>query len=84
MSDEGVTQVRRARITGTGRFLPDRVLTNQEMETLVDTSDEWIQSRTGIRERRIASADVGAAAMGAEAGPPRARRRQGHSRTRSI
>ncbi len=65
---ERAGQVRQPRITGTGRFLPDRVVTNQEMETLVDTSDEWIRSRTGIRERRIAPAGMGAAHMGAEAG----------------
>jgi 3-oxoacyl-[acyl-carrier-protein] synthase-3 len=56
-----------ARVTGTGRYLPDRVMTNAEMETIVDTSDEWIRSRTGIRERRIADASVGAAEMGANA-----------------
>ncbi|CAN5333114.1 ketoacyl-ACP synthase III [soil metagenome] len=57
----------RARIAGTGRFSPERVMTNAELETLVDTSDEWIASRTGIRERRIADADTGAADMGAAA-----------------
>lgn len=56
-----------ASILGTGRYLPDRVVTNAEMETIVETSDEWIRTRTGIRERRIAPPDVGAAAMGAEA-----------------
>ncbi len=60
--------LRQARITGTGRFLPDRVMTNQELETIVDTSDEWIRTRTGIRERRVAPAEMGAAHMGAEAG----------------
>src|SRR5512139_4052406 len=43
----------RARITGTGSYLPERVLTNQELERIVDTNDEWIITRTGIRERRI-------------------------------
>ncbi len=62
-----VTAAPRARITGTGRYLPDRVVTNAEMETLVETSDEWIQSRTGIRERRIADASTGAADLGAAA-----------------
>lgn len=57
----------RARIAGTGRHLPERVMTNAEMERLVETSDEWIRTRTGIRERRIAGSDVGAAEMGAEA-----------------
>lgn len=46
-------QKRRAAITGVGGFVPDYILTNQELETMVDTSDEWIYSRTGIRERRI-------------------------------
>lgn len=41
-------------ILGTGLAVPGRVLTNAELETMVDTSDEWIVSRTGIRERRIA------------------------------
>ena len=45
----------RSRIIGTGSYLPDKVLTNQEMEKLVDTSDRWIRERTGIRERRLAS-----------------------------
>lgn len=42
-----------AAITGVGGFVPEYVLTNQELETMVDTSDEWITSRTGIKERRI-------------------------------
>jgi 3-oxoacyl-[acyl-carrier-protein] synthase-3 len=44
----------RAVILGTGSCLPKRVLTNEELETMVETSDEWITSRTGIKERRIA------------------------------
>jgi len=44
-----------ARIAGTGSFLPERVVTNAELEKLVDTSDEWIASRTGIRQRHIAA-----------------------------
>ncbi|MHB1586880.1 MAG: beta-ketoacyl-ACP synthase III [Acidiferrobacteraceae bacterium] len=43
-----------ARITGTGSYLPEKVLTNADLERMVDTSDEWIVSRTGIRERHIA------------------------------
>jgi 3-oxoacyl-[acyl-carrier-protein] synthase-3 len=42
-----------AAITAVGGYVPDYVLTNKELETMVDTTDEWIQSRTGIRERRI-------------------------------
>ncbi|MEX0674217.1 MAG: beta-ketoacyl-ACP synthase III [Gaiellaceae bacterium] len=45
----------RTGITGLGCYVPDRVLTNDELSTLVDTSDEWIMTRTGIRERRIAA-----------------------------
>jgi len=44
-----------ARISATGSYLPERVLTNAELERMVDTSDEWIRDRTGIRERRIAA-----------------------------
>ncbi len=43
-----------ARITGTVGYLPEKVLTNQELEKLVDTSDEWIRDRTGIKQRHIA------------------------------
>jgi 3-oxoacyl-[acyl-carrier-protein] synthase-3 len=45
----------RSRITGTGSALPEKILTNFDLERMVDTSDEWITSRTGIRQRRIAS-----------------------------
>ena len=44
-------------ITGLGAYAPDRVLTNAELSTIVDTTDEWIMERTGIRERRIAAPD---------------------------
>ncbi|HSJ25793.1 MAG TPA: beta-ketoacyl-ACP synthase 3, partial [Longimicrobiales bacterium] len=54
-------------IIATGRYLPERVMTNADLEKLVDTSDEWIRERTGISERRIADDDVGAAEMGARA-----------------
>jgi 3-oxoacyl-(acyl-carrier-protein) synthase III len=44
-----------SRIIGTGSYLPDKVLTNRDLEKIVDTSDEWIVSRTGIHERHIAA-----------------------------
>jgi 3-oxoacyl-[acyl-carrier-protein] synthase III len=47
-------------ITGLGAFAPERVLTNADLERMVETSDEWIASRTGIRERRIADPDQAA------------------------
>lgn len=45
------------RIAGTGRYVPERILSNKELEGMVDTSDEWIVQRTGIRERHIAAED---------------------------
>ena len=42
-----------AAITGVQGYVPDYILTNKELETLVDTNDEWITSRTGVKERRI-------------------------------
>jgi 3-oxoacyl-[acyl-carrier-protein] synthase III len=47
----------KARITAIGTYVPERVLTNYDLERMVDTSDEWIVQRTGIRERRIAAED---------------------------
>lgn len=49
--------MRYSRITGTGGYLPERVLTNADLERMVDTTDEWIVSRTGIRKRHIARDD---------------------------
>ena len=54
-------------IVSTGRYLPDNVVTNRDLEAIVDTSDEWIVARTGIRERRIAPPEMTAADMGAGA-----------------
>ena len=48
----------RAKITAIGRHIPARVLTNADLEKLVDTNDEWIQTRVGISERHIADADI--------------------------
>jgi 3-oxoacyl-[acyl-carrier-protein] synthase-3 len=58
----------RAAITGLGAALPDRVLTNAELEQRVDTSDDWIVERTGIRERRVATADETTASLAIAAG----------------
>lgn len=46
-----------ARIIGTGSYLPERVLTNRDLESMVETSDEWIVTRTGMKERRLARED---------------------------
>lgn len=54
-------------VAGTGSYVPDKVLTNEELATLVDTSDEWIVTRTGIKERRIAREDEFTSHMASEA-----------------
>lgn len=46
-----------SRIAGTGRYLPERVLSNRELESMVDTTEEWIRTRTGIERRHIAADD---------------------------
>lgn len=48
-------KLRSVGIIGTGKYVPERVLTNEDLEKMVDTNDEWIVTRTGIKERRIAA-----------------------------
>ncbi|ADI02213.1 MAG TPA: ketoacyl-ACP synthase III [Syntrophothermus lipocalidus] len=57
----------RAQILGTGYALPSRILSNDELEQMVDTSDEWIVTRTGIKERRICDSNKAASDLGYEA-----------------
>lgn len=57
----------KAAIAGTGSYLPERILTNMELERMVDTSDEWITSRTGIKERRIVGPDEATSDLAAAA-----------------
>jgi len=59
--------MKRARIIGTGSYLPKRIMTNQELEEMVETSDEWIRSRTGIEQRRIAAEDEATSDLSIEA-----------------
>ena len=59
--------MRGARILGTGRALPPRVVKNEELTKRMDTSDEWIIQRTGIRERRYADPGTGTSHLGSEA-----------------
>ncbi len=54
---------RRIKIVGAGYYVPDKVLTNADLEKMVDTSDEWITTRSGIKERRIAAADQASSDM---------------------
>ena len=56
-----------ARIAGVGSYLPEKILTNQDLETMMDTSDEWIRERTGIKRRHIAAEGETTASMGLEA-----------------
>ena len=67
MSDETSSQ-HQVCIAGTGSYLPERVLTNADLEKIVETSDEWIFSRTGIRERRIAAEGEFTSHMASKAG----------------
>jgi 3-oxoacyl-[acyl-carrier-protein] synthase-3 len=57
-----------SRIAGTGKYLPERVLTNFDLEKMVETSDEWIRSRTGIERRHIAADDQATSDLATEAG----------------
>jgi 3-oxoacyl-[acyl-carrier-protein] synthase-3 len=56
-----------SRIVGTGSYLPERILTNAEIEKMVDTKDEWIRARTGIKQRHIAARTDTASSMGTQA-----------------
>jgi 3-oxoacyl-[acyl-carrier-protein] synthase-3 len=67
LSKKGFSLARYARVIGWGKYLPEKVLTNQELERLVNTSDAWILSRTGIRERRIAADNETASSMAVRA-----------------
>ena len=57
----------RAKITALGTYVPPDVLTNKDLEKMVDTNDQWIMERTGIRERHVLAAGLGVSDMGAEA-----------------
>src|SRR5690554_5056911 len=50
-------------IIGTGSYIPDNIVTNKDLERIVETTDEWIVTRTGIRERRIADVDMATSDM---------------------
>jgi len=63
-----MTRSKSVHLTGWGAYAPSRVLTNADLERMVDTSDEWIVTRTGISERRIAGPEDTTASMGAVAG----------------
>ena len=56
-----------SKIAGTGKYLPDHILTNKDLEEMVDTSDDWIKSRTGVEKRHIASDDQSTSDLAYEA-----------------
>ena len=58
---------KQAKIRGTGSYLPEKILTNQDLEKMVETSDDWIVTRTGIKERRVAESDEYTSTMGIQA-----------------
>ena len=58
---------RRAKITALGTYVPPQVLTNQDLEKIVETTDEWIMTRTGIRERHVLAKGLGVSDIGVEA-----------------
>lgn len=60
-------QIKRAGIVGVGFYVPEKIVTNRDIEKLVDTSDEWIRTRTGISERRIAEKGVGTSDLSVKA-----------------
>lgn len=61
------SQKKTARLIGTGSYLPEKVLSNLDLERMVETSDEWITTRTGIKERRLAGANEFSSDMGVKA-----------------
>lgn len=66
-SPDNLFEAHPVRVAGTGSYLPEKVLTNNDLEKLVDTSDEWITTRTGIKERRVAADDEATSHMAARA-----------------
>ncbi len=67
MKHPGLREFRTVSIVGTGSYAPERVLTNADLEKMVETTDEWIVTRTGMKERRIARADEATSDMAAKA-----------------
>ena len=74
----------RSIIAGIGGYLPERVVSNDELARRLDTSDAWIAERTGIRQRHIASAERDRGLHGRRRRPRRAARRRRRGRTRSM
>ena len=71
-------------IVGTGSYMPEKILTNAELTEMVDTSDEWITTRTGIKERRIAAKDEQTSDMAAKAALKALEQGEGQAARKSI
>src|SRR6266480_5663080 len=67
LSPRSTKALRTVSIIGTGSYVPEKVLTNADLSRIVDTSDEWITTRTGIKERRIAAKDETTSEMATKA-----------------
>ena len=67
LSPRSSKALRTVSIIGTGSYVPEKKLTNADLSRMVDTSDEWITTRTGIKERRIAAKDENTSDMAAKA-----------------
>ncbi|MXO81301.1 3-oxoacyl-ACP synthase, partial [Paenibacillus sp. OT2-17] len=66
MSDD-MNKLRPVGVIGTGKYVPEKILTNKDLEAIVETSDEWIVSRTGIQERHIAAPEQATSDLAYEA-----------------
>jgi hypothetical protein len=73
-----------SRLLSVGTALPDKVLTNSDFEVMMDTSDEWIRSRTGIRERRVGGTTTGLAIEAAEQALEKHRRRAAKAQAKAA
>ena len=76
MNDSGQSPRRRVKISALGTYVPPRLLTNADLEKMVDTNNDWILSRVGIRERHIVDKGVATSDLAVEAAPD-SRRRSG-------
>ena len=72
------------RIAGTGRYIPEKVMTNFDFEKILDTSDEWIVTRTGIRKRHFAAEDEKCSDLAYKAALRRSRTRESRPRSSTL
>ena len=59
--------MKNAKIIGVGSFLPEKIVTNDDLANIVETSDEWINERTGIRQRRVSDSNTSSSTLAIEA-----------------